>query len=186
MKTIFVDLVEVKSNSLGLFFKIGFFKKMKQFFRSRGFNGCYSIEIRDIAFLHKKFKSAESKQCLKCSLSKYFFGDSFTKKMFHNSEDMVSILFENVQNNNIEYRKISYLYHFTPLENIDSIMKNGIKKMRRDYVFLSNTRDYIGFLYGKTLTMNKSTVFCILRIDAKRTCCNLCQGMFYLYIPQEV
>ena len=184
MKIISVDISETKSDPLGIKNdNLGFFKRIKKLFRSRGINGCYSIEIKDIAFLHKKLKSAESKQCLKCSLSKWFFGNSLTKRFFHNSDAMISSLFDSIHNKNIEYRKISYLYHFTPTDNLDSIMKYGIKKCENYFVFLSNTRDLIGFLRWKTLMNNKTTEFCMFRIDAKQLSKN---HKLYFYRKNEI
>lgn len=184
MKIISVDILETKSDPLGIKNdNIGFFKQIKQLFSSRGINGCYSIEIKDIAFLHKKLKSAKSKQCLKCSLSKWFFGNSLTKRVFHNSDAMISSLFDNIQNGNIEYRKISYLYHFTSIENLDSIMEYGIKKIEKDFVFLSNTKEFAGFLRWKTLMNNKTTKFCMLRIDAKQLSKN---HKLYFYRKNEI
>ncbi len=168
MKIIRVDLAEAKRDSLGLIPWNSFFKKINQFFSARGFNGCYSIEIKDIIFLNKKLKSIESKQCLKCSISKYFFGNTLTKRFFYNSDTMMSSLFDSIQNENIEYRKISYLYHFTSIENLDSIMEYGIKKMEKDFVFLTNLKEYEGLLLWKTLLNNKSMEFCMLRIDVKQ------------------
>lgn len=169
MKIISINIAETKSDPLGIKNdNLGIYMRIKQLFRSRCFNGCYSIEIGDIAFLHKKLKSVESKQCLKCLLSKYFLGDSLTKRFFPKSHAMISSLFDSIHNKNIEYRKISYLYHFTPIENLDSIMKYGIKKCGNNFVFLSNTKEFAGFLRWKTLMNNKTTEFCMLRIDAKR------------------
>lgn len=69
------------------------------------------------------------------------------------------------------------LYHGTYSKVLDKILKEGIKKMGRDYVHLSETTDFAikaGVRRGKAV---------ILEIDTKKA---LCSGVKFFYSGDEV
>lgn len=168
MEIIRVRIADVKSDPFGLKNENrGFFIKIKQVLKARSLYGCYSNELKDAAFLRRKLKSKCSKRYEKYVLIKYFFGDSITKRIIPNSDYANALVYDDLQNKIIEYRNASHLYHFTPLVNLDSIMKNGIKVSNR-FVFLTTSDNLIGYLRWKTIESDKDMDFCKLKIDAKQ------------------
>ncbi|MBR6917822.1 MAG: hypothetical protein IKN38_06520 [Clostridia bacterium] len=169
MKTIKIDLSAVMSDPLGeKDKKPGFFKKMKILLASRSFNGPYSVEIKNAAFLRKKVKGAESGIYHGYSIAKYFLGSSLAKKLYPDSDEAIAALYDKAKDGKVEYRRCSRLYHFTTVECLGSIIRSGLRAGREGKVFLSDTIDLKGFLRWKTLAENKDSEFCVLKIDARR------------------
>jgi hypothetical protein len=77
-----------------------------------------------------------------------------------------------------DYEPEGILYHLTPVGNLESIRREGLRAPR-GFVFLTDDlSSQDGYLKWKTRMLKKDTVFCVLKIDAKRLA-QVCRLFFY-------
>ena len=78
---------------------------------------------------------------------------------------------------NVEKKSVytdgGFLYHLTPVENINKIKQKGIVS-KRNYIFLTDNIEYFAnnddYLNWKATELKKDTDFCVLKINAAALC----------------
>ena len=171
MRTIFVDLQAAKNCQASFFYENQKLTgKLRQSILSRSKNGDSHINLKDAITICKSIHNVDSKRYLLARRIKYYLGDSLSNLLFPSIAyfDYSDALNEELQFRNIEYHGFSALYHITPVENYENIIKEGILP-GKDKVFMTNLISYSNpFVFWKTLQLKQTTEYCIFKIDQKR------------------
>ncbi len=124
--------------------------------RKRG--GAYYCALKNSLKNFVKSKSSNDFEILTECIARYFFGQG---KFEHNFS----------KNLDRKLKKINLpdtLYHFLPVEDLDSVMTHGLKS-QSGLIYLTDSVQYIideGYLQYKTNIRSKNTEFYILEINA--------------------
>ena len=112
-------------------------------------------------------------------------------------ESFDKICYSNSLAKSIDKRKIKYLVHFTDIRNLYSILENGIKPRNSidNEFFCSDAFRYDNMLncvslsieypnekyFWKIRLKNPETVYCVIRLNAKRVLINTENKKYFLY-----
>ena len=114
----------------------------------------------------------ETRALKKYCLISMFTGSSAFRRLFPESAKTAKDLDRAMISYRIPYSPKKYLYHFTPEENLDSIMRDGIDSASSDaheqVYLMPHSRGLRPYFYQKTLELKRDVTFIRLVIDAKK------------------